>query len=97
MASKADPAAGAAPGTVADTTWLSLYPEGRHIFYEGDGPAGFARQILAEFGFSVDDNPGWGEQFAEDDDGPSFTSYSFHCPPEHLDAIYGGDRFPMGS
>jgi hypothetical protein len=78
-----------------DTRWSSLFPAGRHIFYEGHNPAGFARQVLAEFGFRPDSDPRWGEQF--DDDDLSFTSYSFHCPPEHLDAIYGGDRFPMGS
>jgi len=27
----------------------------------------------------------------------SFTSYCFYCPAEHLDAIYGSARFPMGS
>jgi hypothetical protein len=26
-----------------------------------------------------------------------FFSHGFFCPPEHLDAIYGNDRFPMGS
>jgi len=40
-------------------------------------------------------DPRWGEQIDGDD--ISFTSYSFHCPSEHLDAIYGNDRFPMGS
>jgi hypothetical protein len=23
--------------------------------------------------------------------------YAFHCPAEHLDAIYGSGRFPLGS
>ena len=65
-----------------------------YIFYEGDNPTGFASQIQAEFGFSPALNHGWGEQIAGDD--ISFTSYGFYCPPEHLDAIYGNSRFPMG-
>jgi hypothetical protein len=75
--------------------WSELFPEGRHIFYEGDNPAAFVRQIQAEFGFSPASDPGWGEQI--DGDGMSFTSYSFHCPVEHLDEIYGNSHFPMGS
>jgi hypothetical protein len=47
--------------------------------------------------------PTWGRFVAWDEDEaarfgePGFLSYSFHCPPEHLDAIYGSDRFPLGS
>jgi len=83
------------PAQVAETTWSSLFPQGRHIFYEGDDSIGFASQIEAEFGFSPALDPRWGERI--DGDGPGFISYSFHCPPEHLDAIYGNSRFPMGS
>jgi len=39
--------------------------------------------------------PSWGTRI--EDDSLTFTSYSFHCPAEHLDVIYGNDRFPMGS
>lgn len=28
---------------------------------------------------------------------PAYTNYAFLCPPEHLNAIYGSRRFPMGS
>jgi hypothetical protein len=52
------------------TTWASLFPAGRDIYFEGNHP-----------GVPIED----------------FVSYRFHCPAEHLDAIYGGDRFPMGS
>lgn len=94
------------------TTWASLFPHGRDIFYEGHNPEGFVRQIKAEFGFSPALDPRWGERIDVDpnwketikgwgvlveDDIKSFTSYCFHCPAEHLDAIYGSDRFPMGS
>ncbi len=85
-----------APAGSADTTWASLFPYGRDIFYEGKDPLGFVRQIQAEFGFSPALDPRWGERI-EDDVNGSFTSYCFYCPAEHLDAIYGSDRFPMGS
>jgi hypothetical protein len=45
--------------------------------------------------FSPAVDPLWGEQLDGDD--LSFTSYSFDCPPEHLDAIYDTSRFPLGS
>jgi hypothetical protein len=61
--------------------WSELFPTGRFIFYEGDDPEGFRREIKAEFGFDPGPRP---------DEG-------FHCPPEHLDAIYGVGRFLMGS
>ena len=54
---------------------------------------GFVRQIQTEFGFSPALDPEWGVQI--EDDIHSFTSYSFHCPAEHLDAIYGSARFPL--
>ncbi len=78
-----------------DRTWANLFPDGRDIFYEGDDPVGFVRQIQAEFDFSPALDPRWDEQIEDDTD--SFTSYCFHCPVEHLDAIYASDRFPMGS
>jgi hypothetical protein len=90
-------APGLTPAQIAALpAWSELFPEGRHIFYEGDDPVGFVRQIKAEFGFSPADDPHWGEQF-EDKEGPFSPSYSFHCPAEHLDEIYGSDRFCMGS
>jgi hypothetical protein len=78
-----------------DTTWSSLFPAGRDIFYEGNDPAGFVRQIQDQFGFSPALDLNWGVQI--EDDTCSFSSFCFHCPAEHLDAIYGNSRFPMGS
>jgi hypothetical protein len=94
-----------------ESTWAELFPQGRTIFYEGDDPEGFRRQIKDEFAFDVADLPGrhivtgepmagtWGKWIPCDDSNPEdgFRSYSFHCPAKHLDAIYGSDRFPMGS
>jgi len=78
--------------------WSKLFPEGRHIYYEGNDPVGFRAQIMKEFGFDPGTSEGWG-RWVETDREPEggFYSYSFYCPVEHLDAIYGNDRFPMGS
>src|ERR1022692_2151285 len=75
---------------VVDSTWSSLFPEGRDIFYEGDDPAGFVWQIRTEFGFSPAIDPHWAAQI--EDDTCSFVSHRFYCPPEHLDAVYGSGR-----
>jgi hypothetical protein len=32
-------------------TWKELFPDGRFIFYEGDDPDAFAKEIKARFGF----------------------------------------------
>jgi hypothetical protein len=40
---------------------------------------------------------GWGEWIEADERGPRFQSFAFACPAEHIDAIYGSDRFPLGS
>ena len=92
--------------TDTETTWRELCPNGRVLYYEGDDPDGFRAQIKAEFGFDPADDydPGpnlrrvpWGEEF-ELETGRRFRSYSFECPPEHLDAIYGDPhRWPIGS
>lgn len=66
--------------------WKQLFPDGRYIFYEGDDPERFVEQIRNEFGFDPSADPDWNN-----------PDYQFLCPAEHLDAIYGNDRFPMGS
>jgi hypothetical protein len=83
-----------APVMARQSTWRSMFPDGRHIFYEGDDPAGFARQVQAEFNFDPAVDSSWGRRIGGDG---GFDSYSFHCPPELLDPIYGDSRFPMGS
>lgn len=68
--------------------WSELFPRGRIIFYEGDNPKQFAADILARFGFDPSkDNPHWNTR----------CGFSFDCPAEHLDAIYGTGQYPMGS
>ncbi len=66
--------------------WSELFPNGRHIYYEGDDPPGFAREIKSKFGFDPSaDNDHWNEE----------SGYCFYCPPEHLDEIY--TNYQLGS
>lgn len=81
-------------------TWAEMMPNGRTIYYEGDDPEGFCRAIKEEFGFDPRDLPG--RNIFTDEPEHSwcncpFCPHKFHCPPEHLDAIYDSGRWPMGS
>lgn len=76
--------------------WSEMFPEGRHIYYEGDDPSGFVKEMKARFDFDPSlDNKWWGYGMCHN--GGTFLSYSFFCPPEILDAIYGDGRYPLGS
>jgi hypothetical protein len=86
--------------------WADRFPAGRGICYEGDDPEGFAAQIKEEFGFDPSADPAWNTTLMNggydgSPDGPFEDPFGrthwFICPPEHLDAIYGSDRFPLGS
>jgi hypothetical protein len=68
-------------------TQRELFPSGRQIYYEGDNPEGFALEIKERFGFDPRISSGWDEEHG----------YSFVCPAEFLDAIYGSELYPMGS
>lgn len=78
--------------------WSELFPDGRHIFYEGDDPDGFEKIMKDEFGIDLAAQKSWREPIEPDrPGGEPFISYGFFCPPEHLDAVYGTDRFTLGS
>ena len=76
-------------------SWKELFPEGRIIFYEGDDPEGFVKEIKERFGYDIMAHTyGW----TKEDDRNHFNEedgYSFHCPPEILDEVY--TQYPMGS
>ena len=68
--------------------WSELFPEGRHIFYEGDDPKGFAKEMKEKFSFDPSqNNPGWNKR----------SGYSFDCQVSALDKVYGNRKYPLGS
>jgi hypothetical protein len=70
-----------------DNKWSKLYPKGRYIFYEGDDPESFIKEIKDTLGFKIKiDWDGYKE----------FKSFGFHCPSKYMDKIYGGE-YPVGS
>jgi hypothetical protein len=82
---------------LADLTWAKLFPEGRDLYYDGECPDKFTEVIREEFGFDPSADPLWGKWVEGDHGEPGFISYGFHCPAEHIDAIYamhGSHRFP---
>jgi hypothetical protein len=77
--------------------WAEDYwPDGRHIYYEGDEPEAFAATLKDAFGLDVTSDPAWGEVI-DDSEGDSFVSYGFDCPSRLLGDIYYSDRWPIGS
>jgi hypothetical protein len=95
------PSFGGEPDGDGLPSWRELFPGGRCIFYDGDDPDGFAREVRAEFGFDPAADPHWSRAVMHGPGGeempdPLGRSYGFHCPPEHLDAIYS-DRLLVGS
>jgi len=91
--------------------WSQLCPDGRTLYYEGDDPDGFARAVKTQFGFDVAEHRGYWP-VKNDDESYSYKPHSeptwneshgwqFHCPVEHIDAIYGDEtfrrRWPLGS
>lgn len=79
------------------TPWSEMYPDGREVFYEGDDPAGFVATVRDRFGFDPAADPRWNVTIPGDATVPAFQSYAFHCPVQHLDALYGTGEYPLGS
>ncbi|HSS12238.1 MAG TPA: hypothetical protein VLL25_20285 [Acidimicrobiales bacterium] len=83
--------------TTNEKTWDELCPDGAIRFYEGDDPDGFAAEMLALFGIDVrapipeDEWERGGYCWNE------FRSYRFVIPPGLVGAVYGSDRWPLGS
>lgn len=84
-----------ADGRASMMSWGEMFPEGRHIFYEGDDPEGFVTEIKARFKFDPSLDPCWGKAMPDMSGEPDFVSYSFHCPSDILDLVY--TEYPMGS
>ena len=79
------------------SAWSGLFPEGRHLYYEGRDPQGFVEQVKSKYAFDPSKDPAWGQRVEPGDGHEGFDSFSFDCPPRLLNAIYGRLRFPLGS
>lgn len=66
--------------------WSDLFPNGRDIFYEGDNPRAFMREMRDVYGLHINKNKkSWRR------------SKMFFCPADLLDKIYGNGKYPLGS
>lgn len=85
------------------TTWDDLCPHGAIRHYEGDDPHGFAAEMLDLFGFDVTQG---GEVHDVDENGVDHGyrwgrfpehGFSFLIPAGLVEAVYGSERWPLGS
>lgn len=67
--------------------WSQLFPNGRTVFYEGDDPKGFVREMKKKYGFDPSKGRFWNKK----------NGYQFHCPAECMDEVYGNYKYPLGS
>ena len=72
-----------------------IFPQGRVVFYEGDDPEGFAKEMAA-LGIDIEAQP--------PDDIAAWLNRanwkeirSFFIPPGRLEEIYNNDRWLLGS
>ena len=76
----------------------------RTIFYEGDDPEAFRKQMIEEFGFDPAKDPEWHTWVPWPDgkappgySGTGFWNYGFECPDHAYQEVYASGRWPMGS
>lgn len=69
-------------------TWSELFPEGRRVYYEGNKPVAFVKEMKAKFNFDPSkDNPHWNR----------YSGYAFDLPGPLMDLVYGNCDYPIGS
>jgi hypothetical protein len=82
-----------------ETDWKDLFPDGRLLYYEGDDPDGFVKEMKEKYGFDPTENISFAP-FPYPNEPKSWSKeagYLFHCPPEHMNEIYGTGKYPLGS
>lgn len=74
---------------VLEPSWVEMFPNGRDLYYEGDDPEAFAKEMQEKYGFDPSlNNPSWSEYYG----------YSFHCPASALNEVYSDySPYPLGS
>jgi hypothetical protein len=76
-------------------TWDELCPDGAFRFYEGENPDGFAAEMRQRFGFDPSVDPHWSKWV--DDGFGGFPMRGFLIPAGLVEAVYGNERWPLGS
>lgn len=74
-------------------SWDQLFPEGRVVFYEGDDPTTFAREMRELYGIDVAAPAPAGFPYQ-----PTWLeAESFFIPAGLVEAVYGSGRWELGS
>ncbi len=84
--------------TMSETTpasWDERCPDGAVRYYEGDDPDGFAAKMMAEFGFDV--RAPYQDAWVRLDWNHAEGGRAFFIPPGLVGAVYGSERWPIGS
>lgn len=68
--------------------WTDYFPNGRHVFYEGDDPHSFVREMKTKFNFDPSkNNKMWNEEFG----------WCFFLPGHCINEVYDRTKYPLGS
>lgn len=76
-------------------TWDGLCPDGAFRYYQGDDPEGFVAEMKETFGFDPSSDRHW-YKWADDGLG-GFPVRGFWIPAGLVEAVYGSERWPLGS
>lgn len=69
-------------------TWQEMFPNGRYVYYEGDNPNVFAKEMQEKFGFNPSkNNERWNKE----------SGYCFHLPGNCINEVYNRTKYPLGS
>jgi hypothetical protein len=75
-----------------------MYPEGRVVYYEGDDPEGFRSEMLDEFGFDAAIPYDCGQVEGIRLRPTNWEgNRNFHIPAGLVRAVYGSERWPLGT
>jgi hypothetical protein len=77
------------------STWDELVPHGAFRFYEGNDPEGFVAEMKETFGFDPSEDRHW-DKLVDDGLG-GFPMRGFCIPAGLVEAVYGNERWPLGS
>lgn len=69
-------------------SWSEMFPNGRDVFYDGDNPKEFVKEMKEKFGFDPSENNNkWNKK----------SGYQFFCPAANMENVYGSGKYRLGS